>query len=95
MFDKRQLKMCKRRPKFMKYVAEAAQLAISECMRLTFHHRWYCKDAIRMLPKTASDVRDGKKYLVLPVLVYTVIACLTCKYVIMLLLQYTSGILLE
>ena len=61
VFDREQLKICKRKPSFMKYVAEAAELAIAECVKQTFHERWYCATSIERLPKTTRDLRDGKK----------------------------------
>lgn len=46
----------------MKYVAEAVELTISECLKQTKYERWDCKSVLKG-PKFPSDLRDGKETL--------------------------------
>lgn len=43
----------------MKYVVTAAELAKTECLRLTKYERWHCKGVLEA-PKFTRDLRVGK-----------------------------------
>lgn len=43
----------------MKYVVTAAELAKTECLRLTKYERWHCKGVLEA-PKFNRDLRVGK-----------------------------------
>ena len=51
--------MCKKRLSFMKYIAEAVEMTISECLKQAKYERWDCK-AILKYPKFSPDIRGGK-----------------------------------
>ena len=59
LLDKDQKRICRRRIKMMKYVVAAAELAKTECLKLSAFERWDCK-GILQAPKFSKDLRVGK-----------------------------------
>ncbi|XP_046853407.1 protein Wnt-4-like isoform X1 [Xenia sp. Carnegie-2017] len=60
LLDKEQKKICRKKIRMMKYVVIAAELAKTECLRLTKYERWDCK-AVLQLPKFSKDLRAGTR----------------------------------
>lgn len=60
ILNQKQFELCKKRLSYMKYIAEAVELTISECLKQAKYELWDCK-AILKYPKFSPDIREGKR----------------------------------